>query len=283
MTWSDPAHPGSPKRWCDLSWPDVGAHFQSRPHDVGLLPVGATEQHGPHLPCGTDTILAVAICEAVSARTGSLVLPALPVGCSYGHGRELPGTVSLSPESLASLVRQTIEWASLSGLRRIIVVNAHFGNHAALMVASDHLRLERPDLRVAVAGWWSADAEVAMETAADGDDIHANRTETSLMLAVAPHLVHLDRLAASDDPDRTDGLVFRYTAPSLSTNGVTGRPSEASTELGLHLLDRTATALASMVERGRVEEPPLRHHRPATPYPPTTDASPSAARSVPRT
>jgi creatinine amidohydrolase len=283
MTWPDPAPIGSPKRWCDLPWPEVAAHFQSQPNDVGLLPVGATEQHGPHLPCGTDTILAVAICEAVSARTGALVLPALPVGCSYGHGRELAGTVSLSPESLASLVRQTIEWASLSGLRRVIVVNAHFGNHASLMVASDHLRLERPDLRIAVAGWWSADAEVALETAADGDDIHANRTETSLMLAVAPHLVRLDRLESSDDPDRTDGLVFRYTAPSLSTNGVTGRPSQASTELGLHLMDRTATALALMVERGRVEEPPLCHHQPPTPYPPATGAPLPAARSGRRT
>ena len=79
---------------------------------------------------------------------------------------------------------------------------------------------------------------MAAETAVDGEDIHANRTETSLMLAVAPHLVHLDRLASSDDPDRTAGLVFRYTAPSLSTNGVTGRPAEATVELGHRLLAR---------------------------------------------
>jgi creatinine amidohydrolase len=249
-------------RWADLCWPEVGALFAARPDDVGLLPVGATEQHGPHLPCGTDTILATAISEAVSARTGAIVLPAVPIGCSYGHGRQLPGTMSLTPEGLASLVRETIEWASISGLTRILIVNAHFGNHASLMVATDHIRLERPDLRAGVIGWWAADPEVAAETALDGEDIHANRTETSLMMAVAPHLVQMDRLESSDDPDRTGSLVFRYTAASLSTNGVTGRPSEATAELGQRLFDRTVSAISTMVERGRAEEPPLAGHAP---------------------
>ncbi|HEX6393760.1 MAG TPA: creatininase family protein [Acidimicrobiales bacterium] len=251
-----------PLRWTDLAWPEIGAVFEARPHDVGLLPVGATEQHGPHLPSGTDTILATAICEAVSAETKAMVLPAISLGCSYGHGKQLPSTISLTPEGLASVVRQTLEWASFSGLRRFLLVNAHFGNQASLMVASDHLRLERPDLRVGVIGWWSADPEVAAETAIDGEDIHANRTETSLMLAVAPNLVNTDRLVASDDPDRTGDLVFRYTATSLSTNGVTGRPSEASTELGERLFARTVAAISSLVERGRIEEPPLIDHTP---------------------
>ena len=77
------------------------------------------------------------------------------------------------------------------------------------------------------------------------------------MMALAPHLVKLDRLADADDADRTDGLVFRYTAPALSTNGVTGRPSEATVELGRRLVERSVAALADLVVRGRVEEPPL--------------------------
>lgn len=252
-------------RWSELAWPEIGATYDAHPTDVALLPVGATEQHGPHLPTGTDTILAAAICDAVSARTGAIVLPPVAVGCSYGHGRKLPGTFSLSPEGLASAVREIVEWAAVSGLRRILMVNAHFGNHASLMVATDHIRLERPDLRCGVVGWWSADHEVAAETAADGGDIHANRSETSLMLAVAPNFVHLDRIPHADDPDRTGDLVFRYTASSLSTNGVTGRPSEASADLGRRLMERTVAAIASLVERGRAEEPPLVDHSPARP------------------
>ncbi len=112
---------------------------------------------------------------------------------------------------------------------------------------------------------------------ADGDDLHANRGETSVMLAVAPELVDHDEMMRADDPDRTADLVFRYTAPSLSTNGVTGRPSEATPELGRMLLERTADALAGMVERGRVEEPPL---GPA-PFP-TLTMPPAVAPTTPR-
>jgi creatinine amidohydrolase len=112
-------------------------------------------------------------------------------------------------------------------------------------------------------GWWSADAEVMEEIVADGDDIHANRAETSLMMAIAPTLVHRDRMLGADDPDRTPGLVFRYSAPSLSTNGVTGRPSEATRELGAWILERTVAALCALVDRGRVEEPPLSDHVPS--------------------
>src|SRR4051795_2790762 len=94
--------PPGPRRWADLAWPDLGAAVAPEDgHAVGLVPVGATEQHGPHLPAGTDTLVAQAICDEASARTGCLVLPALPVGVSYGHGTELPGTLCLTPELMA--------------------------------------------------------------------------------------------------------------------------------------------------------------------------------------
>jgi len=250
-----------PVRWEDLAWPDVGSYLGSRPNEVGLVPVGATEQHGPHLPTGTDTVIATALCDAASERTGAVVLPAISVGCSYGHGTQLPGTLSLSPEELAQLVRRSVEWAATSGLSRFVVVNAHFGNHFSLMCATDHLRHERPDLRTAVVGWWALDPEVQAAVLADGEDIHANRAETSVMLALAPQLVHLDRVATSDDPDRTGDLVFRYTATSVSRNGVTGRPSEADAELGARLVGRSVNALAALIEKGRTEEPPLADHR----------------------
>lgn len=252
-----------PSRWSDLAWPEVRSLLNARPNEVGLLPVGATEQHGPHLPTGTDTIIATALCEAASERTGAPVLPAISIGCSYGHGTALEGTISYSPEELSTVVRRTVEWASLSGLKRFLIVNAHFGNQWALMCATDHIRHSRPELRAGLVGWWAIDPEVHSAVLADGEDIHANRAETSLMLALAPQLVRIDMLDGTDridDPDRTPDLVFRYTATSLSTNGVTGRPSESSLDLGKWLLERSTDALVSMVQRGRKEEPPLVDH-----------------------
>jgi len=247
----------TPIHWAALTSPEIAALVAAEGDVVGLVPVGATEQHGPHLPTGTDTILASAICDAVSCATGAPVLPPVTVGCSFGHGTVIPGTLSLTPTLLSDTIRQVAEWAAYSGVRRLIFVNGHFGNAAALGVATDHLRLERDDLRAGYLGWWDADGEIASEVFADGTDVHANRAETSLMMAVAPDLVHLDRLGAADDPDRTDGLVFRYTATDLSINGVTGMPSTASRELGVRLFDHAVEAVAARVRAGRVEQRPL--------------------------
>ena len=245
------------RRWEEEASVDLADLAGRGEGEVGLVPVGATEQHGPHLPTGTDTIIATELCERASERTGAPVLPAIAVACSYGHGTRLPGTLSLTPELLAAVVRQYAEWAATSGLTRLLFVNAHFGNAAALGIATDHLRLFRPDLRVGVLNWWALDPEVARETILEGEDVHAHRAETSVMLALAPELVHLDRAATADDPDRTSDLVFRYTAPALSRNGVTGRPSEATPELGARLVELTVAAIVDRVERGRHEKPPL--------------------------
>ena len=244
-------------RWQDAAWPELQDALTARPTEVGLLPVGAIEQHGPHLPTGTDTLIATAVCERAAELVGGVVLPAVPVGVSYGHGVDLPGTLSLSPALLAEVLKAHVTWAAASGLRRVLIVNAHLGNTATIGTATDWLRLYAPEVRVGSVDWWAADEALLGEVTADGGDIHANRAETSMVLAIAPHLVHRDRMADADDEDRTADLVFRYTAPSLSTNGVTGRPSEATAELGQELLDRAARAVAGRVERGRTEEPPL--------------------------
>lgn len=247
----------SGSRWADLAWPELRELLAARPTEVGLLPVGATEQHGPHLPTGTDTLIATAVCERAAALVDGLVLPAVPVGVSYGHGTELPGTLSLSPALLAEVLRAQLAWAAASGLHRVLLVNAHLGNTATIATATDWLRLHAPEVRVGSVDWWAVSPEVTAEVTADGQDIHANRAETAVVLATAPDLVHVDRLADADDEDRTAGLVFRYTAPSLSANGVTGRPSEATPELGERLLDLAGRAVAELVECGRTEEPPL--------------------------
>ncbi|MGE3619640.1 MAG: creatininase family protein [Acidimicrobiia bacterium] len=262
----------NPQPW---SWGDSTTVELSSigPSDVGLLPVGATEQHGPHLPTSTDTVIAERLCRLAAASAPAVVLPPVAIGASYGHGYALPGTLAVSPEVLAGLVRSIVLWAHrTTGLSRFIVLNAHVGNGAALDVATDHLRLDHPEVRTAVRDWARLVPDLEPELSADGADWHANRAETSMMLALAPELVRTDRMAGADDPDRTADLVFRYTATSLSTNGVTGEPSTASVELGRRLVERTVAALADLVRRASTEEPPLIDHRPrgAAPRPADT-------------
>jgi creatinine amidohydrolase len=255
-------------RWEDLTADEIRARsLAAEGREVGLVPVGATEQHGPHLPAGTDTIIATALCDRVAERTGCLVLPPISVASSFGHGTLLGGTISSTPELVAAHVRNYADWAACSGLTRLLVVNAHLGNSDSLGVASDHIRHSRPDLRMGIIDWFTVTPEILAEVTSDGEDIHANRAETSVMLAIAPHLVRTELVADADDVDRTIDLVFRYTATSLSTNGVTGRPSEASVELGERLLAMAIDAISDRVERGRLEDPPLLDHSERIPIP----------------
>lgn len=224
---------------------------------VGLVPVGAIEQDGPHLPVGTDALVAENLCARAAAQAGCIALPTISLGVSYGHGTRLPGTLSLTPDLLVATIHQYVRWAAVAGLQRLLFVNAHFGNTASLGVATDHIRLHAPQLRVGTVDWWSATEHVLAEVTADGYDIHANRAETSVMLAIAPDLVRMDRAADADDPDRTRDLVFRYAVPALSRNGVTGRPSEATVDLGVSLIEEVVAEIVDRVQRGQAEESPL--------------------------
>ncbi len=241
--------------WAERTSPELGALPAST---VGLVPVGAVEQHGPHLPLGTDTVIATELCSRVAADTGAVVLPPIVVGCSLGHGTQLAGTLSLTAFQLVELVVGLVRWAAgTSPLRRFLLVNAHVGNTAALSVATDRLRNERPDLQTGTVNWGDVTPSLAAAVHADAADWHANRAETALMMVLAPDLVREQERMNADDPDRSEGLVFRYTAPALSTNGVTGRPSEATEELGRLLLAEAVAGLTHVVKIAELELAPI--------------------------
>lgn len=231
--------------------------FVDDPACIGLIPVGATEQHGPHLPSGTDTIIATALAEALSGFGGAVVLPAVAVGASWWHGTSLGSTLALSSEVVAELVVSYVRWAAHSGLRRVLFVNGHVGNGAALWLACDRLRFEQPELFVGVLEWWKLSPAISAEVLDDAQDWHAHRAETALMLALAPQLVDLQRAATADEPDRSADLVFSYGAPMMTGNGVTGSPSRATAELGSKLWASIVAAGQELIARGRLEAPPI--------------------------
>ncbi|MCV7354301.1 creatinine amidohydrolase [Mycolicibacterium fluoranthenivorans] len=246
-------------RWEELSSTQLAAAVAADPALVALVPVGATEQHGPHLPVGTDTVIATAVAEAAAGGDGApaVVLPAIAYGASQFHGTELPGTVAFSGEDTAARAYQVARACLDSGVRRILFVNGHVGNAAPLWLACDRFRREHPAGRIGVVQWWDLTPEIAARATADAVDWHANAAETSIMLALRPELVHTDRFAEADDPDRTAGLVFRYSVAQVSLNGVTGYPSRASKELGLALWRDIVTAARGVVAAARDEQPPL--------------------------
>ena len=200
-------------RWSERTWAELPAEL-AEAASAAILPVGATEQHGPHLGCGVDFVLADRLCAAVAARTNVPMLPTLPYGCSLGHSRRWPGTLALQPITLIELVKEIGDWAYHSGVRRLFIVNTHVTNAAPLRCALEMLRAEHDDLMVALINSATISARVREFHFADADDWHANDAETSLMLAIAPEMVRPDLLASADDPDRTEAVRLRPSGQS---------------------------------------------------------------------
>ncbi|NKX56576.1 mycofactocin biosynthesis peptidyl-dipeptidase MftE [Arthrobacter mobilis] len=208
------------------TWPDTPAGA------TVLVPVGSIEQHGPHLPLDTDTVIATAVASAaakalVAAGERVLVAPALAYGSSGEH-QDFPGTCSIGTDALRTVLveitRSVRTWA-----RRVVFVNAHGGNLTALRGAVRQLAGEGHDVS------WVA-------CATEEVDLHAGRTETSLMLHLRPGDVRLERAQAGNTGPLTELLPFMIKGGirAVSANGVLGDPAGATAEEG-------AALLASMV------------------------------------
>src|SRR4051812_36957584 len=215
-------------------WPDV----PDRP--LVVVPLGAVEQHGHHLPLATDTAVAAAVAEAAVGRlAGALLAPALAYGASGEH-EGFPGTVSLGTEALTGLLieygRSACRWAG-----RVLIVNGHGGNLDALRTAGGLLRSEGRDV-----AWFPCGVP--------GGDAHAGRAETSLMLHVEPAEVRSDR-AVGGPTDPLAELLPRLRAEgvrAVSATGVLGDPAGATAEEGAGLLGDLADRLVAAVGAWRV-------------------------------
>ncbi|MGD1989964.1 MAG: creatininase family protein [Chromatiales bacterium] len=242
--------------WYQMTWEEIG-RLPAQGMDTAMLPVGATEQHGPHMGCGMDAEIAHHLCRAVAEETGVALLPSMPYGCSIGHSKRWPGTIALQPKTMIDVVKQIGDWVHASGFQRFFIINTHVTNFAPLRCALEMLRAEHDGFMVAVINSASISERVREQHFHDAADWHANDAETSLMMALSPSMVREDLIAESDDEDRTEDCVFSHPVNRTSTNGVTGKPSLASREKGEQLFAWMVEDLTATVRRGMTEESPL--------------------------
>lgn len=235
--------------WSESTSEEIGAAAAAGL--VAVLPVGAVEQHGAHLPTGTDALLAEHAARRACSRTGDVLLPTLALGCSLGHTDKWPGTLSLTPATQTLVVLELGRWVYLSGFRRLFLVNAHATNGPPCQSALLQLRHEFPDLLVRFVSVFDLTPEVAARYRSDAEDFHANEAETSLVLHVAPDQVRMDQ--AVDEEDRTVGRVWQYAMPAVSRSGVVGAPSKAEAHSGEVLLESVVAALVDLLSRARNE------------------------------
>lgn len=212
-------------------WTDVG-----RARGVLVAPVGATEQHGPHLPLSTDTQIAEALANALAARVANVVVaPTLAYGSSGEH-QDFPGTLSVGQEAVELLLVE-LGRSATGTFVRVLFVSTHGGNSRPVAAAVRRLRSEGRDVRAwSPARCWRGDA-------------HAGRIETSVMLALAPTQVRLDAAVRGETrplPELMPALVAGGVQ-AVSASGVLGDPSGASGLEGRRLLDAAVDHLAATV------------------------------------
>jgi len=215
-----------PSTWTDLD---------RRPPVLLAVPLGSCEQHGPHLPLDTDTRVATALAQGLAShRADVLVAPAIALAASGEHAG-FPGTLSIGTAVLADLLVELVrsaDWAA-----GVVVVNGHGGNTDALRTASGVAQAEGRRLLT----WWPPSMP--------GHDAHAGRTETSVMLALAPHLVGTQRPTGATEPLEHLWAALRNGGVSaVSETGVLGDARGADADEGRRLLETWTADLVDRVE-----------------------------------
>ncbi|HEY6793576.1 MAG TPA: mycofactocin biosynthesis peptidyl-dipeptidase MftE [Kineosporiaceae bacterium] len=214
-----------------MTWPEVG-DLPGRP--VLAIPVGATEQHGPHLPLDTDTAIAVALTREVARRRRDLVIaPALPFGSSGEH-QAFPGTLSIGQDATRLVLIELVRSANLT-FPRVLLVVGHGGNAEPVRAAVEVLRGEGCD----VAAW----------APSFGGDAHAGHVETSLSLHLRPDQVRTQRAAAGTVTPLADLLPLLRVGGvrAVSANGVLGDPTGAQAQHGATLWEAAVARLDAFI------------------------------------
>jgi creatinine amidohydrolase len=232
------------------AWTDVRRWQDDHPLPVAVLPFGALEQHGPHLPLSTDTLQAHAVARGLAERIDAALLPPVAYGNTWSNDA-LPGTVSIGGATVTAIARDVATSLERSGFRLLVIVNGDFGNRLPLHRAAE-IGAEQGGMPVVVLDYPGlveiGDRVKESPWAAPGL-CHADELETSMVLAVAPHLVHPDRYAPSYPELPADfGLRPQALAP-LSETGVFGDPRPATAEKGERIIAHVVDESAAVVRR----------------------------------
>jgi creatinine amidohydrolase len=248
-----------PRDWTEIHWPDIAAGDPSR--WIAVLPLAATEQHGPHLPLGTDVMIAAAYLAEVRRRLADTIpatfLPLQPVGISTEH-IHYPGTLTLPSEVALQTWMALGESVARSGVRKLVMVTSHGGNSAAMTMVAQDLRA-RHGLLVVTTSWSRFGTPEDLFSAEElRHGIHGGAVETSIVLARYPQAVRKDAISdfrpasiAMENEYRRLSTqrpaAFAWQAQDLHKSGAVGDARLASVEKGEQLLDHGARAFCELL------------------------------------
>ncbi|MGW2572925.1 creatininase family protein [Streptomyces sp. NPDC001537] len=238
----------------DLTWPE---YEEKIARHIVVLPIGALEAHGAHLPLSTDTLISAHLADELDARLPVLLLPPLHYGYRTDPiraGGDFPGMTDLRASTLTDLVQDILTATYRNGARRFLVLHSHIANVSPVFDAAQRFVDTAPGARVMAASWWDFAPEetrdlIAQETGVPrSEDHHAAMVETSLLLAIDRSQVR-EALMTDDDSERRARYVVLPVPEALKTkSGVIYRASSASAEIGGRLLPELIDNMVNAVE-----------------------------------
>ena len=241
-----------------LSWTEI-AELPDRENTVIVLPTGATEQHGPHLPCAVDSVISAGVVGHALARLPASVPAYAMAPITYGKSEEhlhFPGTMTLSGETLLATMNEIGESVYRAGFRKLLIVNGHGGQPQVMEMAARELRLRHGDFIVVPSFTWRV-PHVAGQYLSEREKklaMHAGHAETALMLALAPDTVRMDRAVTNYPPEFPSTLLSpdgrpacAWSARDFGPSGIIGDPLPATAVQGQAILDSLAQSWAQAI------------------------------------
>ncbi|MDQ0577551.1 creatininase family protein [Agromyces albus] len=238
----------------NASWTDVAAHLAGGAGGAGgsglaILPFGALEQHGPHLPLGTDTVTAAEVARRLAERLDAVLLPPVHYGETWNNAG-YPGTLSLSPATVTAIAVDLGRALAASGARGFVIVNGDWGNRMPLHAAMRALNADGVIAAISLdyPGMDAAIDELRESAPAAPGLNHAEEIETSIMLAIAPEQVLPERYVAEYPEFPSDFGTLPMQLHPFSQSGVFGDPSTATAAKGEAILAATVKASLRVLE-----------------------------------
>lgn len=213
-----------------LSYESTNEEIENQKPFMAVQPLGSTEQHGPHLPVYTDSIIALEVSKAIAKHFKALLLPPIPYSCSIEHYNYI-STVWLKPTTLRIVLKDVIEALKHHGFKVLVLVNGHGGNFILKNIVREmNYVFKNKPITILV------DLGSPYFGIVDSEDIHAGKIETSLMLYLRPKLVK--KIAKDNVPNVTRDYLNYAPIDEITVSGVWGLPSSASKKYGEELFNR---------------------------------------------
>lgn len=241
----------------EMTWYEFN---ERKDKDVVILPVGSVEQHGPHLPLFTDTIISEGFAKLLGEKTNGIVMPSINYGYksqpASGGGPLFPGTIDLNATTLIALIKDILEELIRDGVKKIAIVNSHFENQAFLLEAIDLVSKNMPNVtKIIMMSWWDLITQETIDKVFDEVEFpgwaleHAAITETSLILKFAENLVYMDRLIDEKIEEVPTYHVYPIPKDLVPASGLLAIGRTSSKEKGELIIKEALEKMVNIVNK----------------------------------